>query len=149
MSTHCPVSVNLDRHLSADESDAWMTTAPAGDPIAFGERFALRVSSGGYVTAPDAGVYVFPLSMIDLKDGNDKPLLLRVPYTGKLPEPTTNFRRSQSPEGKDRWHTLGPHVLAITGLQTADKHVRVTLGMERWARIVEFDMEDLHERKQK
>jgi hypothetical protein len=137
------------RHLASEGPEAWLTAAPAGDPVAFGDPFAFRVCAGGHVIDPDAGVYHFPLSMIDLKTGADRAIVLHVPYKGKLPEPESNFSRSQSAEGKVRWKTLGPYVLAITGLEVEDKRLRVTLGMEEWARTVAFEIEDLQGGKQK
>ncbi len=136
------------RHLSPEEPDAWLMAAPAGDPLAFGEEFAFRVCAGGYVKEPEAGVYHFPLSLIDLKTGVDRTLVLRVPFKGKLPKPETNFSHSQSSGGKNRWRTLGPHILAITWLQVEGKRLRVTLGMEQWTRSVEFEIDQLQRRRE-
>jgi hypothetical protein len=137
------------RHPSPEPSDAWLSADPAGDPVAFGEGFAFRVSAGGHVTAPDAGAYHFPLSMIDLRTGADRDLVLRVPYKGKLPEPKTNFSRSQTPAGKVRWQALGPYVLAVTRLQVEGERLRVTLGMEGWARALDFEIKELRGRERR
>jgi hypothetical protein len=127
------------RHLSFEAPDAWLISAPAGDPIAFGAEFAFRVCAGGYVQKPDAGIYHFPLTMIDLKTGADRTLLLRVPFNGRLPEPKNNYSASESPQGEKRWKTLGAYVLAITWLHVEGKQLQVTLGMQDWTRSVEFD----------
>lgn len=137
------------RHLSPKDRDAWLTSEPAGDPLGFGDQYAFRVLGGGYVTDPEAGIYQFPLSIIDLKTGADRELVLRVPYKGKIPEPETNYSRSTSPQGKDRWQTMGPHFLAITGLQVEGKRLHVTLGMEKWAKSLEFDIDELQGPKRK
>jgi hypothetical protein len=140
------------RHLWPEEPKAWLTAMPAGDPLAFGNEYAFRVCAGGYVTEPDAGAYHFPLSIIDLKTGADRTLVLRVPYKGKLPEPETSYTRWRSAQGKDRWQTFGPYVLAVTQLQVEGRLLRVTLGMdnfltsdrvEKRARSVEFPIDEL------
>jgi hypothetical protein len=111
--------------------------------VAFSNAFAFRVCEGGYVAKPKVGVYEFPISMVDLKTGGDRSMMLSVPFNGALPEPKTNYSRSSTPQGETRWQTSGPYVLAITWLQIVDNRLRVTLGMEKWARSVEFDLDEL------
>ena len=110
----------------------------AGDPLTFGDPFSFRVCAGGYVY-PAQPIYRFPITAVDLKTGVDHPLLLNVPYKGKVPEPTTNYSRSGS-KGKDRWRTFGPHMLAITGLEVEGMRLRVVLGMEKWSGVLAFDI---------
>src|SRR5262249_44919622 len=121
------------RQHSPEEPEAWLTSVPAGDPTAFGQGFAFRVCAGGYVADPATPVYDFPIAAVDLRTGADHTLILHVPYKGQFPEPESNYSRNKLPGGKDAWHTLGPHVLAVTGLQVEDNRLRVTLGMEDWA----------------
>ena len=85
--------------------------------------------------------------MIDLKTGADRTYFLRVPYTGKLSEPKSNYTRTQSPQGKDCWQALGPYILGITGLHIDGKRLQITLGMKKWARTVEFDIDESQTRK--
>jgi len=110
---------------------------------------AFRVCAGGYVTEPNAGTYHFPLSMVDLKTGADRAMLLSVPFKGKLPEPKINYSSTSTPQGKPRLQTMGPHVLAITWLQVEESRLQVTLGMEKWSRSVEFDLSQLHRKQSK
>jgi hypothetical protein len=139
--------VDWYRQISPEEPEAWLTAAPAGDPVAFGEAVAFRACAGGYVTSPDAGAYRFPLSMIDLSTGGDRVLVLSVPYKGKVPEPKDNSIRIEWEKGKYRWQTRGPHVLAITWLEVEGNRLRVTLGMEEWSRSLEFEINKLRGRK--
>jgi hypothetical protein len=141
--------VDWYRQLSAEEPDAWLRADPSGDPVAFGDAFAFRVCEGGYVVKPSAGVYHFPLSMVDLETGMDRTMALSVPFKGNLPEPKSNYSQSSTPHGEARWQTTGPYVLAITWLQVVDNRLRVTLGMENWARSVEFNLDALQQRSQK
>jgi hypothetical protein len=131
------------RHGSQDLPGAWLTAGPAGDPIAFGEEFAFRADAGGYVASEDSGVYSFPMTAINLRTGTDSSLVLRVPFKGKLAPPHTNYSRSTTTENKASWHCLGPHVMGITRLQVAGKRLRVTIGTEGSAGVVEFAVEEL------
>jgi hypothetical protein len=126
------------RGLRPARPKAWLTADPAGDPVAFGPGWAVRARSGGHVPAADAGEYRFPLGLMDLATGTARDLELRVPFTGRVPEPTTNFSRSSGAGGKDEWHALGPYLLGVTGLAADGDRLRVTLGMPDWARTVEF-----------
>jgi hypothetical protein len=134
--------VDWYRHLSRAEPEAWLISDPAGDPVAFGDDYAVRVSAGGYVPDADAGVYHFPISMVDLKSGVSRDLELKVPFTGQLPLPQTNFSRTTRAGGKDQWHPFGPYVLAVTGLRVDGTRLRITIGMENWARDLEFDLRE-------
>jgi hypothetical protein len=84
-----------------------------------------------------------------LRTGTDRAMVLRVPFKGKLPAPKTNYSGIITPQGKARWKTMGPHVLAITWLQVEDNRLRVTVGMEEWARSLEFDLDEIQGRKRK
>jgi hypothetical protein len=137
------------RHLTQQEHESWLTSDPAGAPLTFGKEFAFSVSSGGYITKSDAGIYNFPLSMIDLKTGIEQSLELHVPYTGKMPEPKSNFSNSRTKEGTDQFKTMGPYVLAITWLQVEGNRLRVTVGMQNGARTLDFDIDELKGQKQK
>ena len=94
---------------------------------------------------PATKIYRFPISVIDLKNGADRELVLKVPYKGDIPEPKSNFSRSETALGKARWRTLGPYLLAITWLEIEGNRLQVTLGMENWSRTLEFDIDDLVE----
>jgi hypothetical protein len=135
------------REMSAEDPPAWLTADPAGDPVAFADSVAVWVSGGGYVPDRTAGVYHFPLAMIDLATGVDQAMVLKVPYSGTLPEPTTNYGQSVGPGGAVRWHKLGPYVLAVTGLQMDGSRVQVTLGMEKWSRTLSFELAEPATRK--
>ncbi len=144
------------RHVSPEQPNAWLTTDPADDVLAFGNATAFRVCAGGYVVEPDAGVYLFPLLMIDLKTGSDRTLVLRVPYKGKLPAPEINYSSLRSPQGTWRIQTTGPHVLAITQLQVEGQHLRVALSidnfftssrLEKWAGSVDFPIDEIQGRR--
>ena len=139
--------VDWHRQLSVEQPEAWLVSDPAGQPLAFTDTHAFRVIAGGYVLEPSATAYNFPIAVIDLKKGVDSNWMLKVPFKGRLPEPETNYSREQSPTGKDRWSTHGPHVLAITWLQVEDSRLRVTLGMEKWSRSLEFQLADVLGRK--
>src|SRR5262249_967848 len=101
------------RHIAPEEPNAWLSAAPADDLLAFATEYSFPCCTGGYVTEPDAGAYHFPLSILDLKTGTDRTLILRVPYQGKLPDPQSNYTSVRWPQGKRRIQTTGPHVLAI------------------------------------
>jgi hypothetical protein len=141
--------VDWYRHLSTEDRGAWLTSDPAGEPVAFGKELAFYVINGGYVTKPDAGVYSFPLSMIDLKTGVEQSLILNVPFTGKIPEPKSNCTIMHTEDGKDRFRVMGPYVMALTWLQVEGNRLRITLGMEKGARSVDFDLGELESKKQK
>jgi hypothetical protein len=135
------------RQLARQEPQAWLTADAAGDPLAFGSDIAVRVAAGGYVTDPDKPVYRFPLALVDLRTGAEHALVLNVPYKGKLPEPKTNYSMETLDDGKKRWQAMGPHVMAVTGLEVQDNRLRVTLGMEGWAAVLAFDTAGLLGRK--
>ena len=139
--------VDWHRQLSADQPDAWLTSNTAGSPITFTDTHAFRVIAGGHVLEPTSTVYSFPVSVVDLKSGVDSALVLNVPFKGKVPEPHSNYSRSQSPQGKDRWQASGPYLLAITWLKVEGNRLHVTLGMQEWTRTLSFEIDDLTRRK--
>jgi hypothetical protein len=136
------------RHLSSDKPDSWLITAPSGEPLAFGNDFAYCVRTGGFISDSNSGVFQFPISMVNLKNGADQTLILRVPFKGSIPEPKTNYSRSGD-KGEERWSTHGPYLMAVTRLQVEGNHLRVTLGMENWARNLDFKLDELSPRKSK
>jgi hypothetical protein len=135
-------TVDWFRQLRPEHPEAWLSSDPAGDPVAFGDRVAFRVRTGGYVPDPAAGVFHFPIAVVDLETGAARPVELRVPFIGKLPEPKSNVSYS-NPGGKDRWQTLGPYKMAVTGLEVRGKRLRVTIGTESGAGAVEFDLDEV------
>lgn len=137
------------RQLPRERPAAWLTSDPAGDPVALGERLAVGVRTGGYVPDAAGGVYHFPFAVLDLETGATRSVELRVPYTGKVPEPKTNFSRTLTPGGKDTWQARGPYLMAVTGLAVEGKRLRVIVGTETGASALDFDIDELLETKPK
>jgi hypothetical protein len=131
------------RQMETDEPDAWLRSDKAGDPIAFTEKWAFRPLIGGYVLDESKPVYYFPISVIDLRTGLDRTMTLHVPFEGKLPKPTTNYSGFNRPSGKSGIHTMGPYIMAITQLRVEGKTLRVTLAMEKWSAVADFDVDEL------
>jgi hypothetical protein len=131
------------RQLSPAIPEVWLSSDPVGELIAFGNGVAFGILDGGYVTQKDLGIYHFPLSMIDLKTGVDRKVVLHVPYQGEFPIPESNFSQSTSVDEKEIIETRGPYLLAITRLEIEGKYLRITLGMENCARNLEFEIDEL------
>ncbi len=142
----CICHVDWYRQLSPRKVDAWLRSDPVGSQMALGNTHAFRVVSGGYVVDPAKKIYRFPISVIDLKNGADRELVLQVHFKGDVPEPKSNYSRSGSAPGKERWQTFGPYLLAITWLELAGDQLHIHLGMENWTRSLEFHVEDVIER---
>jgi hypothetical protein len=105
-------NVNWYRELEAVDSDAWLVVGKSGDPMAFTNRGVLRTLTGGYVQKDSRRLILLPLSSIGYEDGTREDMVLRVPLIEDATLPTTNY--SGGPN--DSIHTLGPYLLAITGL---------------------------------
>jgi hypothetical protein len=131
------------RQFEVDEPEAWLTSDKARDPVAFAGRWAFRLPGGGYVLDKAKSEYRFPVSIINLKNGSDRTMTLTVPFKGQLPTPKSNYSQSRGADGKQRWHTIGPYLLAITQLQAEGDRLSITLGMEDWSAVVEFDVSEL------
>jgi hypothetical protein len=131
------------RQTEAEAPNAWLVAGKAGDPIAFAGDRAFRVSGGGYVVNDADHVYRFPIAFVDLKTGLDRPLTLNVPFQGGVPVPSTNYSQDFSADGKKRWHTFGPYLLAVTQLRADNGRLRVTLAMENWSGVVDFEIREL------
>jgi hypothetical protein len=114
------------RQLPASEPKAWLTAGPACDAVAFGRAHAFRTIDGGYVTRRGDRVYRFPVVAVDLRSGLHRTLVLNCPFKGELPEP-------------EHPHHRGPYHLGITGLTVDGDTLRVVLGMEGRAEMLEFD----------
>lgn len=126
--------VDWYRQFSAAEPTAWLISDKASDPIAFGAKRAFRVLSGGYVKKRDDSEFLFPLATIDYDSGSVSEMLLRVPLTARVPEPTMGVTENEM--GVLRTH--GPHLLAITRLDVSGDTLAITLGMEKWSAVVRF-----------
>jgi hypothetical protein len=135
--------VDWYRQIETEVPDAWLRSDPAGSPLALGESHAFRVTAGGYIPDQEAHRYRFPISIIDLKTGVDQSVTLDVPFKGELPKPGSNCRIFYGSDGKEKYETHGPYVLAITSLRVENQRLQVTLGMEKWARTLNFDLESV------
>ena len=141
--------VDWFRQLPREKPEAWLTSDPAGDPVALGERVAFGVRTGGYIPDAAGGVYHFPISVLDLETGATRSVELRIPYTGKVPEPKTNFGRTTTPGGKEALQAHGPYMMAVTGLAVEGKRLRVIVGTETGASALDFDTDELLESEPK
>jgi ankyrin repeat protein len=128
------------RQVAGAEPPAWLTSGKAGDPVAFSDTHAFCLPAGGYVADGDRATFHFPLTAIDLRTGNEQPMLLHVPIQGTIAGPKTNYSETRT-AGRTAIHTSGPHLVAVTRLQTDGKILRVTLGAENWSGEVWFDLD--------
>lgn len=130
------------RQVSPPDLTGWFFTDKAGDPVAFGQKFAFTVPAGGYVADEGKMVFDFPLVAVDLANGQERELTLHVPFSGKLPIPQTNIGTTHDGD-KKTYHTYGPYLLAVTQLHGEGDELEVTLGMEDWTRTLVFDVSKL------
>jgi hypothetical protein len=138
----CLARMLWSKQIEADEPPGWLIAGKAADPVAFGRAFAYCQPLGGLIAAQDKAVYDFPLVAVELASGRQHPVVLRVPFKGKVSPPDSNFSQSQQ-GGKSVFHTLGPHLLGITGLQADGDRLEITLGMESWSKTLAFDLNKL------
>jgi ankyrin repeat protein len=127
------------RQVAEAEPLAWLTSGKAGDPVAFCDTHAFCLPAGGYVTNGDRATFHFPLTAIDLRTGNEQPMLLHAPIRGTITAPKTNFAETRV-AGKTSIRTVGPYRVAVTRLHTDGKILQVTLGAESWSGEVWFDL---------
>ena len=127
------------RQVAEAEPLAWLTSGKAGDPVAFSDTHAFCLSAGGYVTNDDRATFHFPLTTIDLRTGNEQPMLLHAPLRGTIAAPKTNFAETRA-AGRTAIRTFGPYLVAVTRLHTDGQILRVTLGAENWSGEVWFDL---------
>ena len=116
-------------------SKAWLTAGPAGDPVAFGRNHAFRLAGDSYILKVDDKVYRFPIRSLDLRTDQCEPLLLDVPFDGKIDLPTDNYSQTDGTT-----HSDGPHRLGITWLEVRGDVLQIVLGMDSGACAVEFDL---------
>jgi hypothetical protein len=131
------------RQLAPGEPSAWLQSDRAGDPIAFAGSWAFRLPAGGYVLNQKKPIYDFPITLFDLRTGQDRTMTLHVPFQGKLPKPESNFAETELPSGKSSLRITGPFILCITQMGVEGRSLRVTLGMENWSAVVDFDVGEL------
>jgi hypothetical protein len=121
---------------------AWLLSDSCGQLSAFTNGTLYRIHAGGFVLDSKVRVYQFPISMIDTVSGKEQNLLLKVPYSGYLPLPKTNF--SQTTSGKQTsTQAFGPYILTITRLQVEGQVLRITVEKPLWSANVDFDMTNL------
>ena len=125
--------------MTPPEQTGWLVAGKSGDPTAFGQSFAYCQPAGGFIADSENAVYNFPLLALELGSAQAQPLLLRVPFLGKLPERETNVSTTRE-RGKTTIRTLGPHVLAITDLRADGNRLEITLGMENWSSTLIYDL---------
>ncbi len=128
------------RQLLPGESEAWLTTALAWrkDPIALSERYAFRPLGGGYISSPGDQVYHFPLAMIDLQNGNVRPLVLNVPFQGQVVEPILGAF-----EQDGRLLVFSPYLLSVTWLEMRETTLRVVLDTDQARTAVDFEVGEI------
>jgi hypothetical protein len=125
------------------EPDAWLQTKKAGDPIAFSPDWAFRVAAGGFVDDEKKPVFEFPLFVVDLKTGLERPLTLKVPYTGTIPLPKTNYSSGTTSDGKKWWSTLGPYQLGVTYLEVVGNDLRVIVAWDDGSASLDFPLAEI------
>lgn len=115
---------------------AWLTADPAGDPVAFCRTDAFRLTGESYILKADDNVYHFPICRLNLQTAQSQPLLLHVPFDGKVDLPSTNYSQAEGTT-----HTMGPYLLGVTWLEVHGDALQIVLGMEdAGACAVEFDL---------
>jgi hypothetical protein len=130
------------RQLDHTEPKAWLVTDKAADALAFDTYRFFRVLSGGYVTEPIDKTFNLPISSVDCTNGITSELLLRVPLTGTVPAPETNYRSSGFGTKNVSYHTVGAYFLEITGLEMRGNKLAITIGMEEWHATLLFNISD-------
>jgi hypothetical protein len=128
------------RQFDINEPKAWLVTDKANDPLAFDSDGFFRVVTGGYVFNLDDKVFNLPISFVDYANGTTSQMLLRLPVTGAIPKPETNYRSTTRSDSGIAYHTSGPYFLGITGLDTKGKQLVVTIGMDEWHAALTFDL---------
>ncbi len=122
------------------EPNAWLVTGRSGDPIAFSRTHAVRIQAGGYVSSESDSLFRFPISIIELESGSERPIELRVPFRGTLSAPNQNYSQVELPDGKKGYRTSGPYLLGITSLGGSNgSRLGIVLGMANRAMSIEFD----------
>lgn len=117
------------------EPHAWLTADPVGDLVAVDGPFALRTLNGGYVNREKSHVYNLPIALINLRTGMQAHGLLRVPFRGLLPKPTSHFSTDRG-----RITVAGPYKLAVTQLSVKEHILEITLGTRGHAAAVLFNL---------
>jgi hypothetical protein len=109
-------------------------------PIAFDGMRAVRLAAGGFVERKGDRVYQFPISIVNLVDGTERPGTLRVPFHGELPTPSTGLDASPEPGGPYKLHTTGTYQLWIEDLGLRGARLEVVLRTKERAMAVELDI---------
>jgi uncharacterized protein len=128
------------RRVHYNQEQAWFASGKAGDPVAFGRKYAFCLPSGGYVLRKEESIYRFPIAAVDLSTGTDFLLILSVPFNGEFPIPDQNISRESLGAGIERNSTRSPHLLAITQIQARESDIELTLGMEEGVKVLRFSM---------
>jgi hypothetical protein len=126
----------------------WLSGQPAGDPVVFTDRVAVRTTGGGSFGAKGEQVVRFPLALTDLTTGQQSALTLALPFQGTVKQPTVNLRGKYGPDGKEIGSlTWGPYLIGLTDLQVQGKRLRVTVAMDQdWSETLEFSLDELKPR---
>ena len=140
----CLAHMPWSKQVEVNEPPGWLFASKAAEPVAFGRTFAFCQPIGGFIAAKDKGVYDFPLVAVELESGRQHPLMLHVPFNGKVSLPKTNFSTTGPIFGDiTTIHTLGAHLLGITRLQADGDRLEITLGMKAWSKTLAFDLNKL------
>ena len=123
------------------ENEAWLSSDADSSLAAFGPRAIYRLHAGGFDMLSTDNTYQFPISKIDPLTGEERTLILRVPFTGKLNLPRTNFSRITL-GSVSYTHAMGTYELAISQLTVDGPILKVTLVSDKWSATVVFDMDD-------
>ncbi len=126
------------REFDVDEPNSWLSVPKVGDPAAFGASQCFRILNDGYVKYEADQIFNLPMSAIGYADGSVEPLLLKVPLTGIVPPPKSNYRRL----GRS-YHSMVPYFLGITHLKLEDDQLVITLSMEKRSTTLIFNLAEV------
>lgn len=142
MGSECVSHLQWMRTISYRAPVAWLCSNTAGDPLAFGNSYAFCLPDGGYVLRGGDGVYHFPITALDLKNGTDRTLVLNVPFKGTLLPPTTNYQggAGTAADGTDGWRSLVPYHMAITHLAADGNSLEITIATDKKPAGLKFEL---------
>jgi len=131
-------------HRTKERENVWFQDWGYAGSVAFSGESMFRLREGGYVETPDSKTIRLPICVVNLTSQNEKELLLRVPFEGRISIPINNYSHTISPAG-DQWK-VGSFPLSIEGIEIAGGRLVLTIksksdsDSEASERSIDFDL---------
>jgi hypothetical protein len=103
------------------EREVWISKGSYYLTLDYRENYMLLIEEGGFIESRDALHLEFPISLVDLRTGTKRELIVDVPFEGRVEKPETNLS-----DGGDTWTAYSDYLIDLTHVEFQGDRIAVT-----------------------